>query len=146
MSGEISVSLVGLLPARRVLDRLSRLETSRLLEVLGSELESQTRRRIAAEKTDPDGVPWAGWSEAYAEQRPPKGGLLELSGGLIDSIAYEVGQDAVTVGSNLVYALTHQEGNSELGVPARPYLGVSDENIADLGELVREFLAEEVAA
>lgn len=153
MSGEIIIDLAGFLPARRMLDRLSRLQTSRLLEVLGSELESQTRRRLATEKTSPDGAPWAPWSKDYAEQRPNKGGLLELSGGLIDSIAYEVGEDAVTVGSNLVYALVHQEGTvvgplreGQGRTPARPYLGVSDANLADLGELVLEFLAKEAAA
>jgi len=30
--------------------------------------------------------------------------------------------------------------------PARPYLGVSDENLVDLGALVIEFIAREIAA
>lgn len=139
------VNLAGMLPAKRALDRLSRLQTSRLLDILGSELESQTRRRIREEKTDPDGVAWAPWSDDYKAYRSGKGGLLELSGDLGDSITYEVGQDAVTVGSNLVYALVHQEGDEDMGIPERPYLGVSDENIADLGELVLDFVAREAA-
>lgn len=137
---ELSVDIAGLLPAQRVLDRLSRLHTTRLLDVLGSELESQTRRRLSEEKTGPDGISWAPWSGDYAARRPNKGGLLELSGDLIDSIAYEVGDDAVTVGSSMLYALVHQDGDEEMGIPARPYLGVSDNNLEDLGELVLHFI------
>ncbi|MFA0026812.1 phage morphogenesis protein, partial [Vibrio sp. 10N.261.49.A5] len=33
-----------------------------LLDSLGGIVESQTRRRIADEKTAPDGSPWPGWS------------------------------------------------------------------------------------
>lgn len=48
-----------------------------LLEVLGSELESQTRRRLATEKTSPVRLPL---------QRT--GFLQPVSGGLIDSMVY----------------------------------------------------------
>lgn len=142
-------NLAGLLPARRALDRLSQLRTERLLDVLGSELESQTRRRLTEEKTAPDGSEWDEWSESYAARRPAKGGLLELEGNLVDSITYQVGHDAVTVGSNLIYAARQQDGDEgdgdegDSGIPARPYLGVSADNLEDLGELVLGFLASE---
>lgn len=145
MSGDLIIDLAGLLPAKRALDRLSRLDTQRLLEILGSEAESQTRRRLSEEKTDPDGQPWKPWSKAYEARRPAKGGILDLDGELIDSIAYEVQDDAITLGSNLVYALVHQEGWKAKNIPARPYLGVSDENLEDLGELVIDFIARTAA-
>lgn len=143
---DLTVNLAGLLPVKRKLDRLSRVNTARLLDVLGSELESQTRRRIGEEKTGPDGVAWDPWTEAYAAQRAAKGGILELDGNLRDSITYEVGNDAVTVGSNLVYASVQQDGWDDKNIPARPYLGVSDENLDDLGGLVLEFIAKEIGA
>lgn len=143
MSGLV-FNLAGLLPARRALDRLSQLRTERLLDLLGSELESQTRRRLTEEKTAPDGSEWDEWSESYAARRPAKGGLLELEGNLVDSITYQVGHDAVTVGSNLIYAARQQDGDEgDSGIPARPYLGVSADNLEDLGELVVKFLASE---
>lgn len=145
MSGAIRVNLADMLPAKRMLDRLSRIQTARLLDILGSEAESQVRRRIRDEKTGPDGVAWAPWSKAYEEQRPNKGGILELGGDLGDSITYEVGNDAVEVGSNLIYALVHNEGFEEMHIPERRYLGISVENLSDLGELVIEFLAREAA-
>lgn len=145
MSSDLIIDLAGLLPAKRALDRLSRLDTQRLLELLGSEAESQTRRRLSEGKTDPDGQPWKPWSKAYEARRPAKGGILDLDGELIDSIAYEVQDDAITLGSNLVYALVHQEGWKAKNIPARPYLGVSDENLEDLGELVIDFIARTAA-
>lgn len=146
MSGDLIIDLAGLLPAKRALDRLSRLDTQRLLEILGSEAESQTRRRLSEEKTDPTGRPWDKWSDDYGARRPAKGGILDLDGGLIDSIAFEVENDAITVGSNLVYALVHQEGWEEKNIPARPYLGVSADNLEDLGDLVIAFIAKAAAA
>ncbi|PZE09284.1 hypothetical protein DMX10_31910, partial [Pseudomonas sp. 57B-090624] len=51
----------------RYLDRLAQFNVEPLLEGLGAEVESQTRRRIQSDKTSPSGEPWQGWSEAYAE-------------------------------------------------------------------------------
>lgn len=140
MSRDLVIDLGRLLPIRRRLELLSRMRMDRLLDVLGSEQESQSRRRIHEEKTAPDGTPWAEWSEDYAARRPKRGGLLELDGGLVESIAYAIDGDALQVGSDLVYALVHQEGWEERNIPARPYLGVSDENLDDLGELVIRFI------
>lgn len=144
---DVVIDLAGLLPARRALDRLSRARTERLLDVLGSEAESQTRRRIIEEKTDAAGEKWEEWSDDYAAHRPAKGGLLELDGDLADSITYIVGDDVVEVGSNLVYAHRHQAGDEgDDGIPARPYLGVSEENLADFGDLTIKFLEKELLA
>lgn len=143
--GDLVIDLAGLLPARRAIKRLAAMQLERLLNVLGSEVEAQTRRRITEEKTDPSGAPWQEWSKAYADRRPKKGGLLELSGDLVDSIAFEVDGDVLFVGSNLVYAARHQDGDEdgEGGIPQRQYLGISDENLEDLGDLVIDFLAQE---
>ena len=147
MSGDLSISLVGLLPLRRRLDGLNRKRTQQLLDVVGSELESQVRRRITDEKRAPDGSAWPDWSKGYAARRPSKGGILDLEGHLLDSITYETRPDAVEVGSNLVYARRHQEGDGGArGIPRRAYLGLSDENLRDLGDLVVKFLEKEIAA
>lgn len=143
MSGALIIDLRQLLPFRQRLRMLSSMRLGRLYQVLGSELESQTRRRIAEEKTDSDGEDWDEWSEAYAARRPKRGGLLDLDGGLVESIAFEVTGDAIVVGSNLVYALVHQDGHKDMGIPARPYLGVSEDNLEDLGQLVMDFIARE---
>ncbi|AZQ10160.1 phage virion morphogenesis protein [Shewanella khirikhana] len=83
-----------------------------LLDTLGAVVESQTRRRIADEKTSPDGESWPDWSAAYAKTRHGNQSLLRGNGDLLDSIQYLVEKDQVRVGSPLPYAAVHQDGFS----------------------------------
>ena len=83
-----------------------------LLDVVGATVESQTRRRLSEEKTAPDGTPWKALSEAYKNRKKGSGGILEAGGGLIDSMDHEVSEDAVEIGSNLIYSRIHQLGSS----------------------------------
>ena len=83
-----------------------------LLNVLGSVVESQTRRRIADEKTAPDGRPWDDWSPQYAKTRHGNQSLLQGNGDLLDSIQFIVERNKVRVGSPLPYARVQQEGFS----------------------------------
>ncbi len=136
MTGVV-VNLAQLLPVRRRLMALgSPANLRQIYEAVASEGENQTRRRIAEEKTDPAGAKWDDWSEEYSARRPSKGGLLELEAHLRDSITSEVVGDAILVGSNLVYARVHNEGDKAMGIPERRYLGFSEENLEDIGELI----------
>jgi len=83
-----------------------------LLDALGGIVESQTRRRIADEKSSPDGKPWAAWSSAYAKTRHGNQSLLQGDGDLLDSIQYVVAKDQVHIGSPLAYAHVPQDGFS----------------------------------
>lgn len=143
MSGALVLDLGGLLGVQRRLDRMSRSELDKLFDVVGASLESQTRERLSETKEDPDGEPWKEWSEEYAKRRPAKGGILDLDGELIDSIAFETTRDTITVGSNLVYALTHQKGDPDRGIERRSYLGVSAENLDDICDLTVAFFVED---
>ncbi len=113
-------------------------DTRPLLEALGAEVESQTRRRIASEKSAPDGAPWPEWSEAYASTRHGGQSLLQADGGLLDSIQSLVSGDLAEVGSNLVYAAIQQFGGlpsmspGPAAVQAREWLGISADNESDL--------------
>jgi len=113
--------------------------TAELLESVGALVESQTRRRIQEEKESPEGEAWEAWSERYAATRHGGNSLLQGEGDLLDSIQYLAGDDEVEVGSNLVYAATHQYGDPGRGIPARPYLGLSDEDEQEIDELIRDF-------
>jgi phage virion morphogenesis protein len=134
--------------------RLGSLDRSQLLEDLGAEVESQTKRRIEDEKRGPDGTPWAAWSESYAKTRHQNHSLLMAEGNLDDSIQHLVTGGNVEIGSNLVYASTHQFGldmsvlstKRRVTVPARPYLGLSGENISDLAAIVDDFLDRQLEA
>lgn len=83
-----------------------------LLDSLGGIVESQTRRRIADEKTSPDGQPWVDWSAAYGATRSGNQSLLQGDGDLLDSLQYVVEKNQVRIGSPLAYADVPQEGFS----------------------------------
>ena len=74
---------------------------------------------------DPQGNPWA----PFADNSPrllEDGKLLQNSGHLRDSMQSQVlGGSVLLVGSDVGYAPFHQFGT--VFVPARPFLGVSDE-------------------
>jgi len=129
---------------QRAADRIARLGVlaeGELLAQVGAVAEGAVRRRISETKTAPDGAAWAPWSDRYAAGRRNGKSLLQDEGGLLDSIAYRVRGATVEVGSNLVYAAVHQLGSEGGdGIPARPFLGLSDEDDADIESVVEDFL------
>lgn len=121
-------------------------DTGLLLEALGAEIESQTRRRISEEKTSPIGEPWEPWKERYARTRHGGHSLLQGEGSLLDSIESAVRGDVAEIGTNLIYGPIQQFGGTPdmppgpREVEARPYLGTSPDNLKDLeGILTRHF-------
>lgn len=92
----------------------------------------------------PDGTAWEPSRRALAE-----GGKTLLDRGILrGSLSYEASPLAVVYGSNLVYARPHQEGmdlsilssRRRVTLPARPYLGISEED----GEEARAILLEHI--
>ncbi|MFR1008017.1 MAG: phage virion morphogenesis protein [Ruminococcus sp.] len=98
-----------------------------------------------------------------------KGGLtLTMTGQLKSSINARATEEGAEVGTNLVYAATHQFGASgrviraknkpylafeyhgrtirkkqvTVNIPARPFLGISDEDRQEIKSLVEEALSE----
>ena len=119
-----------------------------LLESVTAEIESQTHRRIRAGGPDPDGQPWAEWSDAYKLTRRSGQGKLFSEGNLDDAIQALVSGDEAEVGTNLVYGAIHQFGGDEVGIPipARPYLGLSPEDVADLDAILDDWARSQLEA
>lgn len=122
---------------RQLQERLDRLagafgDRRELLEAIGARVASQTQRRIAEERTSPDGTAWPEWSQAYARTRHGNHELLQSEGELLRSIEHAVDGDVAEVGTNLVYAATHQFGDTGRGVPAREYLGIGAASLSEL--------------
>lgn len=135
------------------LAQLTQVDLTPLLNALGLEVESQTRTRIESEKTSPDGTPW--------KPNARGGPILELQGLLHNSITYQVAGDQVQIGTNLRYARIHQFGGEirprnashlrfqvngqwvtvdKVEIPARPFLGLSQQNWADVALLIDDFV------
>ena len=128
------------------LDRLAGVALDDLMDTIGSEVESQTRRRIESERSDADGTEWDAWSETYKATRHGGHQLLQGEGDLLDSITYQVTGEAVIVGTNLIYGAIHQLGGEPVGIPipARPYLGISKENEDDILDIVELWIDDQV--
>ena len=148
-----SVETKGVEKIREVFRQLQNPDLRPLLDALGAEGESQTRRRISEEKTAPDGTPWEPLAEDYERRKregimrggvrvASSGGILEFEGEMLDSINYQVtGDDTVEWGSNLEYAAIHQFGGAEVGmnILARPFLGLSVEDEADMDNIITDW-------
>lgn len=111
-----AVQVIGLEEIQRYEELIATLgdpkHKAELLDAMGAIVESQTRRRIADEKTAPDGSPWPDWSPQYAKTRHGNQSLLQGGGDLLDSITYVVQRNQVRIGSPLPYSGVHQDGFS----------------------------------
>ncbi len=145
------MSGVGLIYDLRAIDRLEErinaiagFDRRKLLDVIGATVESQTRRRIQEDKTDPEGIAWPAWSERYKKTRHANQSLLEGEGDLLASISYQLSEDEVEIGSNLIYAATHQMGDDERNIQARAYLGLSADDESEVEGVVDDFISRAV--
>lgn len=157
MSGaHVTIEVDDLELRRGIAKLLARIADPRpALEEIGEVLVPSTKQRFAVEK-DPQGNPWAPNSPVTrARKTTPK--VLTEEGYLGDTIAWQLeGAKGVAVGTNLVYGATHQfgmprgyAGRTKRGapipwgdIPARPFLGVSDEDGERILEILRDYLGQ----
>ena len=133
-------------------------DPSPLLAELGEYGLRSTRARFKTQ-TAPDGTAWAAlqpWSQK--EKRRNKNRILTLNGYLRGQMTWQlVGDRTVEIGSNLPYAAVHQFGATikpraakvlifrghaakSVTIPARPYLGLSDEDRSEIVGRTLEWL------
>lgn len=115
-------------------------DTQTLMESVGDALVSGTLKRFDAEE-DPTGKKWKPSARASAEG----GKTLTDTALLRRSIDYAATPEKVMVGSNLPYARIHQKGGKtgkghKVNMPARPYLGVSKDDMEEVKETLADFL------
>lgn len=115
--------------------------TQALMKSVGDALVSGTLKRFQDEE-EPTGKKWAKSKRAAKKD----GQTLTDTALLRRSIDYAATSDKVMVGSNLPYARIHQLGGKtgkghKVDMPARPYLGVSEEDMDEVRETVADFLA-----
>lgn len=129
-------------------------EPSELMTGIAALGESQTRRRISEEKTAPDGSAWKPNTEGTST-------LLQTGQHLLQSIASEASSDMAEWGATWEHAHVHQDGMtivpknaralifqiggktvgaSKVTIPARPFVGLSSENEAEIEELITDVL------
>ena len=144
MSGfGITIDSRGIDQLNATLDRLSGIDTSPVLGVMGRIVEDQTINRIKETKASPDGELWPEWSDEYAATRHSNQSLLESQGHLVDSMQSVEGLDSVEVGTNLEYARSHQYGDPRRGIPQREFLGVGEGDVYELQETLERWYQDE---
>lgn len=159
--GGLDKALLG--AARRLSERQP------LMDGIGEMMVSSTLQRFEDEE-GPDGKAWKPSIRATPSEdtrapvrRGKDGRLLKGSGRKIkgrkggktltnmgqlrDSIEKRATNDEVMVGSNVAYARIHQMGGmagrgKSVELPARPFLGVSEQDAEDIREMVGDFLAD----
>lgn len=130
-----------------------------LMTEIGAALEASTRKRFRSERS-PDNVPWAPISAEWRAEKIERGfapGILKMRGDLLNSVRFEADESSATVIASQPYAAIHQFGGTirprtkralkvrgklrrSVKIPARPYMGASTEDIAEILDAARDFL------
>ncbi len=137
---------------------------------IGEYLLISHRERFRAQES-PEGVPWAPLSDLTLRRkmlrgvRREKGGkrrsltdadgstkigairalgsakILIDRGYLVGSLTYAVSPDRLVFGTPMIYGATHQFGDPECNIPARPFLGVSDRDRLEIFDILQRHVS-----
>ena len=108
-----------------------------LLRDIGDDENTRTLLRFEHGEA-PDGSAWAGLKQPRKGQKGRSDQVLVDTGQLRNSITKQIlGSSVLMIGSNAGYAAWHQFGTRH--IPARPFLGVSDDLIQSAQELIHAY-------
>jgi len=165
MAAQVSFDLREVEAVRKMLAdaALDSNDRQQLLTSIGVEMEAQTKERFNTQRS-PDGDSWKALAQKtqayYASKGKGHRSLLVGEGTLRDSITSNVQEGAwsVLVGATMEYAAVHQFGATitpktakalavpgygmlrKVVIPARPYLGVSQNDAGVIASLAAAFL------
>ena len=142
---------------QEITDMLSRL-SGRLTDMRPAMLEisgimsDASERAFQTESNPATGEPWAELSPFTVALRGSAHPILQVSGQLAASIQADYGSDFAQVGTNKNYAELHQFGGVTgpdailpgRNVPARPFLGLSDEDETDILEVLAHYIDQSI--
>lgn len=154
MSVSIVIDADDLAEAINRLSGLVTFDSEDLMTAIAGTGLRQTERRIDWEKTAPDGTPWEPNAEGTSI-------LVRTGENLLKSLAWKASDDTAEWGATWENAHVHQDGavivpkdakalTFKLGgqvvaaqkvtIPARPFIGLSADNEAEILELVTDYL------
>lgn len=135
--------------AEQALSRLSDSVTDMkpALKAIGESLTESTKQRFMDSK-GPDGVKWPPNKPSTLARKKSRKPLIGESLMLSEQIHYQIlDNDTLIVGSSMEYAAMQQFGGTKAelphlwgDIPARPFLGISDEDQAMIAETIRDHL------
>lgn len=110
---------------------------------MGEHLLESTQNRMSQEVT-PDGQAWEPLSVNTIKQKAlssQSDKILRGYGTLADTLNYQLGANQLMFGSNMEYAATHQFGRESANIPAREFLGVSNDDENEIIDILRSHLS-----
>jgi phage virion morphogenesis protein len=122
-------------------------------KVIGEMLRTSTRHHFEVE-ADPWGRKWQPLSERTKWSMTRKGGkttrgfmtILRATGRMYQSIISHASPWSVEVGTNaraedgISYPMAMQQGVPSQNIPARPFLGLNDEDVEEVGAILMRLL------
>ena len=137
-------------------------ERRALMDSIGAAIEGSTIRRFDQQK-GPDGAPW----KPSIRARQQGGKTLIDRGRLRQSITHQASATQAQIGTNLIYAAIQQFGGTirakaggalkfrlpgigwrqvaSVTLPARPFLGISEDDRIEIADQVERYIAARVA-
>lgn len=134
----IRIQVIGIAPVQDKIDRIAGLDTGSLMTALAATVERQTKRRIASEKTSPDGARWAPLKASTILKKGTDNILVD-KGQLLGSISSISGATWAIVGTNVFYGEFHQSGTRKM--VERPFIGISSANAREIENVVQAFIS-----
>lgn len=130
----IRVQLTGERALEQLLDRFikkgQKLEPA--LAEIGEYLIESHQERFKLE-VGPDGTPWEPLAPATTKRKDGDDRILQESGTMRDTLAYQLVGEELHFGSNQEYAAAQQFGHE--AIPARPFIGLFDAQWKDSDEI-----------
>lgn len=150
---------------QRAIRNLSDTDKGRLNKVIGIDLRRSTVERFKTQ-TDPEGKRWEQSRSATDDGRK----VLTDTSRLKNSIKYSANKKSVAVGTNTIYATTHQfgaknrvirakgnkklkfkvngswasKGSVKVTIPARPFMGISEDDMRNIKNTVNSFITDTI--
>ena len=112
-------------------DKLANLQE--FWHIIGEYMKKRTIKECFDKEQAPDGTKWKPLSQSRVKQRMKrhKTGnmkILQDTGELRRSVKYRAFDKYLIIGSNLKYSRVHQFGGGKNNIPARPFLGVTEQD------------------
>jgi len=135
--GMFQVSITGLANLESLMQRLMNFSSRGLIRHLGDLARTEHQRRVLSEKTSPDGAPWAPLMQSTID-RKGSSEIMVASGRLADAFVNTTFGDIARIWNSAPYLVFHQGGTRKM--VARPIMGLSDANIAEINLAANAFV------
>jgi len=115
-------------------------DTEPLFADIGEHLIISHDERFGDQES-PTGEPWEPLNEKYRlRKKKNQDKILILDSYLRDLLAYNAGNGALEFGTPSIYGATHQFGDEDRGIPARPFLGVSGSDETEIQHITLDYV------